>query len=587
MSHYLFTITVPMYNAAPYLRATLRSLAWQRYPAAGVQIILVDDGSDDDSAAIADAWAAGRANVTVIQAPHRGVGAARNEALAIAEGEWFASVDADDILDRDYLAEVDHLLARDARGVTSAVCTRLWVLNEETGRWTDTHALGGKFHHGDRLVALQDEPEAFVLSSTTFLRTSVLRAGHLTFDPAVRPTFEDGHLIGRYLACFDDPVLAIATKARYYYRRRTIAKDSLTQTTWSRDGNYTSAPESGYLGMLRAVTERRGETPVWAQYMVLYNIMWYLVEEQSMESKTAWVEGDLARRFLATLGEIMSYIDRTTIEQFPYPRLTWIMRQAILVRFKDQVSAPRVFQLARTGETARAFLLCHGPVPPLVARTDAGAREVVVTGTRSHLYFGEEWMCELALAWPCPGTDDTVLMGGRPARYLDIRRWHPRAGAPSRHKLAPDLRAKRSRIALVLHRLWRRLEVGHVATGRSYGTLLVRMVCGGVGTVVRRWHEAARERWAAKAKARATTPAVQARYGGAWLVMDRPKLADDNGEHLYRYLLRTRPDLNAFFLLDRSSPHWSRLEAEGFRLLAYGSDAAVLATLNAVVRISS
>ena len=57
-------------------------------------------------------------------------------------------------------------------------------------------------------------------------------------------------------------------------------------------------------------------------------------------------------------------------------------------------------------------------------------------------------------------------------------------------------------------------------------------------------------------------------YRGAWLVMDRPRGANDNGEHFYRYLLRTHPKQRAFFVLDGDAPDRERLAAEGFRFLS-------------------
>jgi CDP-glycerol glycerophosphotransferase (TagB/SpsB family) len=61
------------------------------------------------------------------------------------------------------------------------------------------------------------------------------------------------------------------------------------------------------------------------------------------------------------------------------------------------------------------------------------------------------------------------------------------------------------------------------------------------------------------------------RYADAWVLMDRIDQAQDNAEHLYRYLKRKRPGVNAWFVLDRQSADWDRLAAEGFKLVPYGS----------------
>lgn len=61
-----------------------------------------------------------------------------------------------------------------------------------------------------------------------------------------------------------------------------------------------------------------------------------------------------------------------------------------------------------------------------------------------------------------------------------------------------------------------------------------------------------------------------ASYRDAWIFMDRDNQADDNAEHLYRYVKNTRPDIPAWFVLQRESHDWKRLSEEGFNLLAFG-----------------
>ncbi|HEV7390738.1 MAG TPA: CDP-glycerol glycerophosphotransferase family protein, partial [Burkholderiales bacterium] len=64
---------------------------------------------------------------------------------------------------------------------------------------------------------------------------------------------------------------------------------------------------------------------------------------------------------------------------------------------------------------------------------------------------------------------------------------------------------------------------------------------------------------------------MQKKYQSAWVLMDRDTQADDNAEHLYRYLRKEQKDVNTYFLLARSSHDWKRLKREGFRLVAFGS----------------
>ena len=60
-----------------------------------------------------------------------------------------------------------------------------------------------------------------------------------------------------------------------------------------------------------------------------------------------------------------------------------------------------------------------------------------------------------------------------------------------------------------------------------------------------------------------------AQKGDVWLVSDSVGMADDNGEHFYRYLREFHPKQKAYYVLDRQSPDWTRLKKEGFKLLPY------------------
>ncbi len=69
--------------------------------------------------------------------------------------------------------------------------------------------------------------------------------------------------------------------------------------------------------------------------------------------------------------------------------------------------------------------------------------------------------------------------------------------------------------------------------------------------------------------------------------MDRDTEAHDNAEHLYRYLRAHHEEINAWFVLDRTSRDWSRLAADGFRLVEHGSLRHALALAQCLELVSS
>ncbi|EOH2052001.1 CDP-glycerol glycerophosphotransferase family protein, partial [Campylobacter coli] len=56
-----------------------------------------------------------------------------------------------------------------------------------------------------------------------------------------------------------------------------------------------------------------------------------------------------------------------------------------------------------------------------------------------------------------------------------------------------------------------------------------------------------------------------------WLLMDRDYEADDNAEHLYRYIMQNHPEQEIVFALRKESSDWKRLEKERFNLIEFGS----------------
>ena len=94
----MISFIVPVYNAAAFLEKCVESLRIQR---AALEIILVDDGSTDESGAICDRCAAQDPRIRAIHKPNGGAAAARNAGLDAAKGEYVWFVDSDDWIEPD------------------------------------------------------------------------------------------------------------------------------------------------------------------------------------------------------------------------------------------------------------------------------------------------------------------------------------------------------------------------------------------------------------------------------------------------------------------------------------------------------
>lgn len=106
----VLTIVIPAYNAQRYLRQTLNSVLSQK--GRGLEIIVVNDGSTDSTASIAEDYARRYPCIRVISTENRGVSHARNLGIRAAAGDYVGFLDADDVLCADaYTPETEALLS--------------------------------------------------------------------------------------------------------------------------------------------------------------------------------------------------------------------------------------------------------------------------------------------------------------------------------------------------------------------------------------------------------------------------------------------------------------------------------------------
>ena len=91
----LISVVIPAFNAAAYLEKTLISVLRQSYR--NIEVLVVDDGSEDQTCQIVEAIAAQDSRVQLLPQSNQGVAAARNLGIEAAQGEFTAPIDADDI----------------------------------------------------------------------------------------------------------------------------------------------------------------------------------------------------------------------------------------------------------------------------------------------------------------------------------------------------------------------------------------------------------------------------------------------------------------------------------------------------------
>ena len=102
VEHTLVSIIVPVYNVEKYIERCVKSLIAQEHN--NIEIILIDDGTKDNSGKIIDSLAVTDSRIKVIHKTNGGVSSARNAGLKIAKGDYVVFVDGDDYVDSDYVS---------------------------------------------------------------------------------------------------------------------------------------------------------------------------------------------------------------------------------------------------------------------------------------------------------------------------------------------------------------------------------------------------------------------------------------------------------------------------------------------------
>ena len=193
----LISVVVPVYNAGPYLRQCLNSLAAQTYP--HVEIILVDDGSSDGSDQVCREYAErdGRFQYVRLSANH-GPSVARNVGVRQAAGAFISFVDADDYVEPGLLERLHCSLTRNGADISAcgADGIRLEIGPARSYSRVEAvcclakgspfnHVPWGKLYRTDLARSCPFDENVFYSEDLLFLYQALKRSGKVSYIPDV------------------------------------------------------------------------------------------------------------------------------------------------------------------------------------------------------------------------------------------------------------------------------------------------------------------------------------------------------------------------------------------------------------------
>lgn len=201
----LISVIVPVYKAEAYLDECVTSVLGQTYQ--NLELILVDDGSPDNSGAMCEAWARRDERVRVLHQKNAGPGAARNTGIEAAKGTFLSFVDSDDTVSSTFLERL-----REALGEAQLV---VCGIDGEEGDWPALTAERFSLETMKKTPSRYAGP-AYVNSCFNKLyRLDIIRQHSLRMDESMRRA-EDVCFVAQYLAYCQ--YVSVIPERLYHYR---------------------------------------------------------------------------------------------------------------------------------------------------------------------------------------------------------------------------------------------------------------------------------------------------------------------------------------------------------------------------------
>jgi len=545
-SNYKYSVVSAVYGVEKYLEQFFLSLENQTLDFKNnIELIMVDDGSLDGSADIIKKWVDKYPNnIKYISKENGGQASARNLGMNHVSHDWVTFIDPDDFVDINYFAEVDKHISKES-DLALVSCNFIYYV-EDKNQFINTHPLKYRFKKSSSTFTLPNLEKHVQLSvNSAFFKATIIRVNKLKMDIRVNPNFEDAKFVGEYLLSCHGEKVAFIQGAKYYYRKRQDNSSSL-DGSWKKKNQYSKKLKVGDLSLLEIAKKKAGNIPDYIQRIVLYDLIWYFRNIVDSNTKLSFLSNEEKSRFLLLVKNIFQYIDKTVIYEFELVSCSSVYKAGWL-GFKDaeqllfdvdilayDVSKKLIklrYYLHKEKTINEHFYLNGKVIYPSYEKT------------RVHSFVGEVFALERVIWLPVSDNSSlSVSIDGIPANYKVL--------------------GKKYEGSILVADIQKNFE-SEIINEKSF-LPKIRVL-----------------RYLARLSS------YLPNYQNAWVFMDRDVQADDSAEHLYRYVRKIDPSINARFVLRKSSHDWIRLEKEGFDLIPFGSIRHMIILFNADHLISS
>ena len=258
---YKISVIVPIYNVEKYLEETIKSVINQSIGFKNIQLILVNDGSPDNSEKICLKYKEKYPeNVVYIKKENGGVSLARNEGMKYAEGKYINFLDSDDKQSKNCYKVAYNMLEKNPHLNITIFRIRFF------DKFNKVHSLDFKFKKGDRIVDLTKEPNnPFYHVTSAVIRSEI--AKKYKFDTKLKIS-EDFKYLSEIIS--NSPYLGIIKSAEFNYRKR-LDESSAIQTSKTKREYYFDTPKYCYEFVLDLAKKHRNLSKFY-QYQIVTDL---------------------------------------------------------------------------------------------------------------------------------------------------------------------------------------------------------------------------------------------------------------------------------------------------------------------------
>lgn len=598
---YTFTVITACYNVENYLDEAVQSLLNQDVGfEEHVQLILVDDGSTDNTGAICDKYARQYPdNIEVIHQSNAGVSAARNAGMRFIRGKYVNFLDSDDKLSHGVCRVVYDFLKKNIDEVDMVVIPMFFFDAAKGG-----HPLNYKFKNGSRIINLDEEPACIQLSlSAAFVKAEMLR-GHF-FDTRLSYS-EDAKVALSILS--RKRKLGVIDSIRYMYRRRSTSSSaiqgSLHSYSWYLPWNRYYLYET-----IDAFKDETGRLPGFVQHALMYDLQWRFTANTRIACKVLTEEEFYEWRNM--LFSVLKMLDDTCILQQKHisrhlkayllckkygSRIHYGKAKGELSVFVEDCAVytlkniPIYLHFLRVNDNS---VILEGEVRWCCGEVGGSPPSVIL------VIGNEEIECKMSTEWAKPETcfDEPVMK-----KYLfcgEIR------NMKSRPDFIVELKVRFGEYLISISNIITccHFPVSLITpyTYCSVDTHLVSINLRGLRfqTYGIRRHLSREFRYLFSLFCLKKTGASSSAFKrilywvtkpfmhkDIWLISDRVSKANDNGEAFFRYIIENNLHPHVFFIIHKDSPDFKRLKKIG-PTIQHMSMRHILFHLNATHVISS